>query len=75
MMLEKLKKNLKRGAPSGLLTRKKIAELSGGIINPRTLSNLDSAGKGIEGGVMIGKTIVYPIENVIEFFEKKLAKS
>lgn len=72
---EVLFETLKKGAPSGVITRKKITELTDGLVKVQWLSNLDCAGKGIEGRMMIGKQIVYPVDNVIDFLNKTIIKA
>jgi hypothetical protein len=68
--------------PSPFVARQQLPKLTGGILNAKTLANLDSIGKGIKGKILIEnkrrnffivhKIIVYPVKNVIEFLEKKL---
>lgn len=75
-MIEILAIILRAGAPSGFITRRQIEELTGGIIKRQTLSNLDCAGKGIEGKLNLsGRKVLYPVDNVLEFLEKRLTQT
>lgn len=42
-----------------LIARSEVARLTGGVVNPRTLANLDSEGRGPQR-VRIGKKVAYP---------------
>jgi hypothetical protein len=62
--------------PSPVVTRHQLPKITGGILNAKTLSNLDSLGKGIKGKFTFGDRIVaYPVKNVIEFLEEKIQKT
>ncbi|MBN1636384.1 MAG: hypothetical protein JW920_07715 [Deltaproteobacteria bacterium] len=58
--------------PSALVARSEVGKFSGGILNPRTMANLDCMGKGVKDRVRIGKRrIAYPVESLIKFLEDK----
>lgn len=57
--------------PSTIIARKKVGEFTGGAIDPRTMANLDSLGEGIRDRFRLGKTIVYPVQSLIEFLEAR----
>ena len=57
--------------PSTIIAREKVGEFTGGTINPGTMANLDSLGKGIEDRFRIGRKIVYPLQSFIEFLEAR----
>lgn len=61
--------------PSPLVARKQVAEFSGGLINPRTLSNMDSAGTGPKERMKVGGTVVYPVDSFVEWLEARVVKS
>ena len=55
--------------PSGIVARTKVGEFSGGILNPRTLANLDSQGLGPKKRIQIGNKIAYPVDSLIEWLQ------
>jgi hypothetical protein len=62
--------------PSPFVTRNQLPKLTGGILNAKTLRNLDCLGQGIKGKFTIGYRIVaYPVKNVIEFLEERTRKT
>nr|WP_320193583.1 hypothetical protein [uncultured Desulfobacter sp.] len=62
---EALQKKLEEKFPAGI-PRTKIGEATGGVFHPRTTSNWDSQGCGIEGRFKIGRLTVYPVKGVVE---------
>ena len=56
---------------SPFVTRKKLSEMTGGIINSRTIANLDSLGRGIRGKTKVGGLVVYDVANVVEWLEER----
>ena len=58
--------------PSPFVARGQIEKFSGGLINARTLANLDSQGRGPEGRVKVGRKVAYPVKSVISWLESKL---
>ncbi len=63
--------NLAEKWPSTVVCRSEIGKFSGGILTPRYVANLDSAGRGISGRIRVGRKICYPVQNVIRFLEKR----
>ena len=61
---------LRNYCPSGFVARKDIYKLTGGLINPGTIANLDSKGIGIPNKSKIGKQVVYQIDDVISWLDK-----
>ena len=57
--------------PSTLVPRERIYEFSGGLINPRTMANLDSRGEGPDR-MRIGKKVAYPLDSLIEWMKNKI---
>jgi len=55
--------------PSSYVWRQESYKFSGGIINARTLANLDSKGIGPKGRIRIGRKIAYPVQSMIEWLE------
>ena len=58
--------------PSTLVPRERIYEFSGGLINPRTMANLDSRGDGPEGRMRIGRKVVYPLDSVLDWIKDRI---
>lgn len=56
---------------SPCITRDQLYKVTGGLIHPRTIRNLDSLGQGIKGKFFIGRKVAYPVEEVINFLEGK----
>lgn len=54
--------------PSSVVTRSRVAELTGGILAPGTMANLDSRGEG-PPKVNIGRKSAYPLDQFIEWFK------
>lgn len=57
--------------PSGWIIRPNMTEKTGGLLNGRTMANLDSLGKGIPGRITMGRKVAYPVLNVVKFLEQK----
>jgi hypothetical protein len=55
--------------PSTLVARTEVGKFTGGILNEKTLANLDSLGMGPEDRIRIGRKICYPIESLIAWLE------
>jgi hypothetical protein len=60
---------------SPYITRGKLLEITGGIINPRTIRNLDSMGEGIKGKIRTGnRTVAYPVKEVIDWLNGRISR-
>lgn len=57
--------------PSSIVAREKVGEFTGGILNPKTLANLDATGEGPQERVAIGRKIGYPVEPFIAWLESR----
>jgi hypothetical protein len=57
--------------PSTLVVRNEIGKFTGGILQPRTMANLDSVGKGPEGRFRFGRKVAYPVDSVIRFLRER----
>lgn len=62
---------LKRSWGSPIVARDQISRFSGGLLHPRTMSNLDSRGLGPKGRFRVGKKIAYPVDSVIEWLKER----
>lgn len=54
---------------SPYVARDQVKKFTGGIINPRTLANLDSKGEGPRDRVRVGRKIAYPVDKFIQWLE------
>ena len=53
--------------PSPVVARNQVDKLTGGLINPNYLANLDSKGLGPAGRFKCGGKIGYPVDSFIEW--------
>lgn len=65
-------KSLKENCPSPLVERSQLAVFSGGLLNPKTMRNLDALKKGIPGKMRLNRKVFYPVENVIQWMEEHI---
>jgi len=63
--------NLADNWPSPFVAREEVKRFTGGIINPKTIANMDSQGKGPEGRIRIGRKIAYPVDLFVEWLEQR----
>ncbi len=72
---QKNKRKLNFNFPYPCVKRNDLGKLTGGLLNPKTIRNLDSQGIGIKGKFLIGPRIVaYPTEEVVAFIDERLSK-
>ena len=57
--------------PSTYVARDRVDEFTGGILHPRTLSNLDAKKIGPPEKIRIGRKIAYPVAQFIEWLESR----
>lgn len=50
-----------------LISRSLVGKITGGLIAPRTMANLDSLGKGPRKRVRVGKKVAYPREAFVDW--------
>lgn len=53
------------------VSRQKVGEFSGGLLNPRTLANMDHKGEGPKGRVRMGRAVAYPVKELVEWMEER----
>lgn len=53
--------------PAEIVARSEVAKFTGGALNPRTLANLDSLGKGPEGRFKMGRKNVYDKQALVDW--------
>jgi hypothetical protein len=60
---------------SPFVTRNQLYDLTGGMIHPKTIRNLDSLGEGIKGKFAIGRRkVAYPVNEVIAWLNDRYNK-
>jgi hypothetical protein len=62
---------LRENWPAPYVARKEIERFSGGMLKPRTLANLDSLGVGVPGRFTVGKSVMYPVKELINWLEAR----
>ncbi len=60
---------LKEKCKSPYVSRKQLWDLTGGIVNPKTIAHLDQKGDGIKNAIIVGRKTVYLIDEVIEWLK------
>lgn len=56
--------------PSAVVARRELARFSGGLLNPRSVANLDSAGKG-PPRKKIGRIVFYPVTGLTRWLRQR----
>jgi len=64
--IERIFENLASRCPE-IVTRKKLQELTGGLVSEKYLANLDSLGSGIQPRLRIGGKICYPKKSALSW--------
>ena len=57
--------------PSAWVSRNEVKEFSGGLLNPKTLANYDSAGIGIKNRFRVGRLVVYRVSDLVEWLQER----
>jgi len=73
-MIEQLLEHIKQNSPTGLLTRKQVEELTGGLVTRKRLTDLDYLGQGIPNKMKAGHKVVYSVDSVCDFLVKFVRK-
>jgi len=68
--IERIFENLSSKSPE-IITRRKLHELTGGLISEKTLANLDSEGTGIQPRIRIGGKVAYPKDAAIAWLRSR----
>jgi len=61
---------LKKHWPSGIVARTAVAEFSGGLLDAKTLANLDSIGDGPPKG-RLGRKVFYKVNDLVSWMESR----
>ncbi len=57
--------------PSPIVARTEIEKFTGGLISEKYQANLDSAGKGPEGRIRIGRKVAYPVNEYLTWLKER----
>jgi hypothetical protein len=57
--------------PSPLVSRGSVEKFTGGIINSKTLANMDCQGTGPGGRVRVGRKIAYRVDALISWLQDR----
>ena len=68
--LDQMFENLARLAPE-IITRKKLQEITGGLVTAKTLANMDSLGIGITPRLRVGAKVAYVKEDAIAWLKNR----
>ena len=63
---------LKENWPSPIVARHEVAKFSGGLLNPRSMANLDSLKRGCPGKITIGRRVAYSVDDLIKWMEGRV---
>ena len=63
-------KSLGEKWPSAFVARTQVSNFSGGLVNEKTLANMDSLGDG-PVRVRVGRKIAYPVDSFIIWLESR----
>jgi hypothetical protein len=69
-MEEKIWEELAKAWPSSFVARQEVNRFSGGLVNPRTLANLDSLNKGPKPRIKMGRKVAYSKSGLIEWMKQ-----
>lgn len=64
---------LRKSWPAPIVARTEIARFTGGLLNARTMANLDSLGEGPPRG-RYGRKIFYPVDSLVAWMEARSAE-
>ena len=57
--------------PSPIVARSEVGHFSGGVLNPRSLANMDSLGRGPANRIRIGRKVAYPVCDLVEWMRER----
>jgi len=65
-VFEKLAKSW--GSP--IVARSEVGAMTGGVLHPRTMANLDAKGQG-PGKIVVGGRVCYDVDKLVDWMEKR----
>lgn len=67
MLLEKLKEEL-----PPIMARKNLGRLTGGMLHPRTIANLDAENRGPSGKIRIGRKVGFTRDGILDWLDQNM---
>lgn len=58
--------------PSAIVARQQISKFSGGLLNPRTMANMDSRGEGPPREKMGDRIVFYPVSGLVAWLRARV---
>lgn len=58
--------------PAPVVARSEVSRFSGGILNPRSLANLDSKGVGPANRFRVGRKVCYPTTELADWMQSRV---
>ena len=71
-MKEHIFDELKKYCPHGYVTRNDLKKITGGLICGRTMALLDQSGNGVKNRQIIGRKVVYLIDDLIDWLKNNV---
>lgn len=68
---QEIEATLKTRYPLGI-PRKEVSKATGGLLHVRSMANRDSLGTGIEGRFRMGKHVMYPVDELLNYLSKMM---
>jgi hypothetical protein len=62
---------LQKSWPSPIIARSEIGKWSGGLLNPRTVRNLDCSGDGPRNRLRVGRKTAYRVVDLIDWLRSR----
>lgn len=56
---------------SAVVARRVISDFTGGAYKPKSMQNEDSLGTGPKGRFLLGKMVVYPLDQLVKWLEER----
>lgn len=60
--------------PSAIVAREEIGRFTGGLIQPKSIANLDSLGQGPPTSIKVGRKVAYPVDALIAWLEQRATR-
>ncbi len=70
--LQALLAQMRQKWPSAAVARSQVGDFSGGVLNPRTMANLDSLGQGPRERYSMGRTVFYPVDALLDLIRERV---
>lgn len=61
--------------PAPIVARREVTRFSGGVLNPRSMANLDSLGEGPPKLKLGEKMVAYPTKELVEWMRNRATKN